>query len=189
MQIKMKAIIKTIIDVMKFVGALLGFLMGAVLALYLYVKIPVWILNSAGITEHFVDVRDTGSMTIIYFVEFAILCILVIAVLAIRAVYLNNLELQYEMAETELISTSISCVSDEAERLFFDQIEDAGYFYYNDVLYMKISQQDLQERSIESVNAISIINGCFLYFDKDTIVTHSTKEVVYQHKLKELSDP
>lgn len=172
---KKKAIIKTIIDVMKFVGALFGSIVGVVLALYLFLQIPMWILNSIGITKDFADIHDTVFMIMIYYIEFVILVALGIAVWFIRAIYLDHLESLYDTASVKCISTSISCVSGKDE-LSFSQIKDAECFYYNNTLYMKISQQDLQERGIESVNAISIINACFMHFDKDTIVSSSTKD-------------
>lgn len=55
----------------------------------------------------------------------------------------------------------------EKDKILFSDLRDKECFFGSGVLYMKISEQDLKEYKINSVNAISILNAGLTYFQPD----------------------
>lgn len=58
----------------------------------------------------------------------------------------------------------------------FEHIKDSSCFYSGGVLYMKILQQDLDFFKINTVNAVSILNGGFTFFQSDEKVNEVIRE-------------
>lgn len=80
--------IKTVIDIIKIVGSILGVISVMVIVAYLFLMIPLWIFNSFGLFEKYGNC-DVGM---IYFFELLIIVGVIFIVSFIRKLYLENLE-------------------------------------------------------------------------------------------------
>lgn len=85
---KKKAIIKTILDILKVLGLIIGGTIILTLALYLFAFIPYWVLNILDLWETYKDM----NASIIYMIELAVILFIISMYCFISQLYCNNLE-------------------------------------------------------------------------------------------------
>lgn len=86
-RMKKKAVKKTIIDILKTIGFLIGGIIIIIFASYLLTLIPYWVLNALGLWETCKDV----NAGVIYSVEILILAGIGLGVYLIHKLYRENL--------------------------------------------------------------------------------------------------
>lgn len=85
---KRKALEKTIIDIIKIIGGIIGGFAFMSIILYLFIKIPFWILNHFELFEKYAD-YPAGH---IYIIELLIIEGIIFSICLIRKLYYKNLK-------------------------------------------------------------------------------------------------
>ncbi len=88
---KIKALIKTVFDMLFILAGIAILILVTGIVMYLFVKIPVWVLSYFDLIEIYADY----PASIIYSVEVAIILVIILAIWFCRSLYLKNLE-EYE---------------------------------------------------------------------------------------------
>lgn len=97
---KKKAVEKTIIQLLKIVGGIVGAYYAFMGTIYLLMAIPVWIVDVFGLYEKYED------YPFVYFlgIELIVILVLIVGIAGIRNLYKNNLENIREEEECKTIS-------------------------------------------------------------------------------------